>query len=113
MMARFLAFCCVFALGACSTLGDLFAPAAPACEPLTGMTYTVRIKDGQRLGSVEKAATADARCIPPGPGTFSVKVEQKVLCMAADGSSLLVLWEAERGVGAAYRSSTKLPGCLR
>lgn len=106
---RLVAFACAFFLGACSTIGDMWAPAQPACEPATGQTYTVRIRD--QMGGVERAAAPDARCVAPAPG--ALKITAKVLCLAADGQSLAVAWDDARNVGAVYVSSTKLPGCAK
>lgn len=113
MIARFLAFCCVFLLGACGTWGDFFATGQPACEPSTGQTYTVRLRtiEGKTGGSAERAAVADGRCMPPGLG--AQKIEAKVLCLAADGQSLAVAWDEAKGGGLVLVSSTKLPGCLK
>ena len=112
-LARFLALCCATLIGACGTWGDLFAPAQPACKPSTGQTYTVRLRsiDGVMMGGVERAAVADARCMPPGPS--AQKVTAEVMCLAADGQSLAVAWDEAKGIGGAVVSPTKLSGCLR
>jgi hypothetical protein len=111
MIARILALCAI-ALGGCSTLGDLFTSPQPACEPATGQTYTVSIPSGKRVGVVARATANDARCVVGGVGT-QFKPEPKVLCLAADGQSLAVAWDADSGSGAVYVSSTKLPGCRK
>ena len=97
----------IYAMGACSTLGDVFAPAQIACEPATGQTFTARIKD--RIGSVERAPAPDTRCTVPG--IAAQRVTPRVMCLAADGQSLAVAWDDARNAGAVYVSSTKLPGC--
>lgn len=109
VVARTLALCCAVALGACSTLGDMFAPEQAACEPATGGTYTVRIRD--KMGGVERAKVPDARCTAPAP--TAQKITGKVMCLAADGQSLAVAWDDAKQVGAVYVSSTKLPGCAK
>jgi hypothetical protein len=110
--ARFLALICAVALGACSTLGDLLTSPQPACEPATGQTFTVAVPPGKRVGVVASAKVADSRCVLGGVAA-QVQLQAKVMCLAGDGQSLAVAWDAQTASGAVYVSSTKLPGCLK
>ena len=101
------------AVAGCGSLGQIIGMAQPACEPATGQTYTVWMRDKDKGGYVERAAVANAACVAPAGVRPALKLESKVLCLAADGSSLLTAWDAESQSGVVYRSKQKLPGCAK
>lgn len=94
----------------CDTLGPILGAAQPACEPSTGQTYTVHLKD--KAGTVVRAATPDPACVAPAAAS-RVTLQFKVLCLVSDGTSLKAVWDADSNSGVAQVSSTKLPGCAK
>lgn len=103
----------VAALAGCGTLGEVIGMAQPACEPATGLTYTVWMRAGDKGGYVERSGASNAACVAPAGVKPQLKLESKVLCLVADGSSLITAWDADTNSGVVYRSKTKLPGCSK